>query len=122
MPYNIKIREQKTGKEIKMQIESLKELKMVLLEYKDQLIDFEMREVKRKKKNVWIMGKKNNDKEVWIYNCVWRWTPKVLFYGPTWHRYLLWSNDIREQKFKNVSRIWKKTIESIAKKMILLYN
>lgn len=52
MPYNIKIREQKTGKEIKMQIESLKELKMVLLEYKDQLIDFEMREVKRKKKNV----------------------------------------------------------------------
>ena len=43
MPYKITIKDQKTGEEIKKEIATLKELKWLLLEYKDQLIDFEMR-------------------------------------------------------------------------------
>lgn len=43
MPYKITIKDQKTGEEIKREIATLKELKWLLLEYKDQLIDFEMR-------------------------------------------------------------------------------
>lgn len=43
MPYKITIKDQKTGEEIKKEIETLKELKWLLLEYKDQLVDFEMR-------------------------------------------------------------------------------
>ena len=41
--YKITIKDQKTGEEIKKEIETLKELKWLLLEYKDQLIDFEMK-------------------------------------------------------------------------------
>ena len=43
MTYKITIKDQKTGEEIKKEIETLKELKWLLLEYKDQLIDFEMK-------------------------------------------------------------------------------
>lgn len=43
MLYKLTIKDQKTGEEIKKEIETLKELKWLLLEYKDQLIDFEMR-------------------------------------------------------------------------------
>ena len=43
MPYKITIKDQKTGEEIKKEIATLKELKWLLLEYIDQLIDFEMR-------------------------------------------------------------------------------
>lgn len=46
MPYKITIKDQKTGEEIKKEIVTLKELKWLLLEYKDQLVDFEMKEVK----------------------------------------------------------------------------
>lgn len=45
--YKITIKDQKTGEEIKKEIQTLKELKWLLLEYKDQLIDFEMKEAKR---------------------------------------------------------------------------
>ena len=41
--YKITIKDQKTGEEIKKEIQTLKELKWLLLEYKDQLIDFEMK-------------------------------------------------------------------------------
>ena len=41
--YKITIKDQKTGEEIRKEIQTLKELKWLLLEYKDQLIDFEMR-------------------------------------------------------------------------------
>lgn len=47
MLYKITIKDQKTGEEIKKEIQTLKELKWLLLEYKDQLIDFEMKEAKR---------------------------------------------------------------------------
>jgi 3-dehydroquinate dehydratase len=43
VPYKITIKDQKTGEEIKKEIQTLKELKWLLLEYKDQLIDFEMK-------------------------------------------------------------------------------
>lgn len=49
MPYKIIIKDQKSGKEIKKEIKTLKELKVLLLQYKEQLIDFEMYEVKRKR-------------------------------------------------------------------------
>ena len=45
MPYKITIKDQQTNKETKKEIKTLKELKWLLLEYKDQLVDFEMREV-----------------------------------------------------------------------------
>lgn len=46
MPYKITIKDQQTSEETKKEIETLKELKWLLLEYQDQLIDFEMKEVK----------------------------------------------------------------------------
>lgn len=49
MPYRITIKDQKGGKEIRKEIETLKELKVLLLQYKEQLIDFEMYEVKKRR-------------------------------------------------------------------------
>lgn len=46
MLYKLTIKDQKTGEETKKEIATLKELKWLLLEYKDQLVDFEMKEVK----------------------------------------------------------------------------
>ena len=46
MPYKITIKDQQTSEETKKEIATLKELKWLLLEYKDQLVDFEMKEVK----------------------------------------------------------------------------
>ena len=48
MPYEVKIKDQKTGNEIRREIESLKELKELLQKYHDQLIDFEMKKIKKK--------------------------------------------------------------------------
>lgn len=48
--YKITIKDQKTGEEIKKEIQTLKELKELLLLYEDKLIDFEMKEIKRRKK------------------------------------------------------------------------
>ena len=50
MPYKITIKDQQTSKETKKEIAKLKELKWLLLEHKDQLIDFEMKEVKNLQK------------------------------------------------------------------------
>ena len=44
-PYKITIKDQQTNKETKKEIETLRELKWLLLEYKNQLVDFEMCEV-----------------------------------------------------------------------------
>ena len=46
MPYKITIKDQQTSEETKKEIATLKELKWLLLEYQDQLVDFEMKEVK----------------------------------------------------------------------------
>ena len=46
MPYKLTIKDQQTSIETKKEIATLKELKWLLLEYKDQLVDFEMKEVK----------------------------------------------------------------------------
>ena len=43
MLYKLTIKDQKTGEETKKEIATLKELKWLLLEYQDQLVDFEMR-------------------------------------------------------------------------------
>lgn len=50
MPYEITIKEQETGKQIKKQIESLKDLKDFLIQYQNKLIDFDMNEIKKLKK------------------------------------------------------------------------
>lgn len=60
MSYIIKIIEQETGKEIKEEIETLKQLKWILMQYQNNLIDFEMREKKGDERNVRIMGEKKN--------------------------------------------------------------
>lgn len=59
MSYIIKIIEQETGKEIKEEIETLKQLKWLLMQYKNNLIDFEMRE-KKGDESVRVMGEKKN--------------------------------------------------------------
>lgn len=59
MSYIIKIIEQETGKEIKEEIETLKQLKWILIQYQNNLIDFEMRE-KKGDESVRIMGEKKN--------------------------------------------------------------
>ena len=48
MPYKVTIEEQDTKKIIRKEIETLEELKFLLLEYQEQLINFEMHEVKIK--------------------------------------------------------------------------
>ena len=48
MPYIVTIEEQDTKKIIRKEIETLEELKFLLLEYQEQLINFEMHEVKDK--------------------------------------------------------------------------
>lgn len=60
MSYIIKIIEQETGKEIREEIETLKQLKWILMQYQNNLIDFEMREKKGDDRNVRIMGEKKN--------------------------------------------------------------
>lgn len=59
MSYIIKIIEQETGKEIKEEIETLKQLKWILIQYQNNLIDFEMRE-KKGDESVRVMGEKKN--------------------------------------------------------------
>lgn len=49
MPYKITIKDQQTNKETKREIETLKELKLLLLEYKDMLINIEMKETSKKR-------------------------------------------------------------------------
>lgn len=51
MPYKITIKDQQTNKETKKEIKTLKELKWLLLEYKEQLVDFEMHEIKKGEKD-----------------------------------------------------------------------
>lgn len=48
MPYKIKIKDQETGKEIREEIENLKQLKLILLQYKHRTIDLEVREIKKR--------------------------------------------------------------------------
>lgn len=49
MPYEVIITNQKNGEKIKKQIETLKELKELLLLYQEKLIDVELKQIKSKK-------------------------------------------------------------------------
>lgn len=51
MPYTVIIEEQDTKKIIRKEIETLEELKFLLLEYQEQLINFEMHEIKKGENN-----------------------------------------------------------------------
>lgn len=51
MPYTVIIEEQDTKKVIRKEIETLEELKFLLLEYQEQLINFEMHEIKKGERN-----------------------------------------------------------------------
>lgn len=48
MPYEIKIKDQETGKEIRQEIETLKQMKWILLQYKNRTIELEVRKIKER--------------------------------------------------------------------------
>lgn len=51
MPYTVTIEKQKDKKIIKKEVQTLRELKDLLLEYENELINIEMHEVKTKNKS-----------------------------------------------------------------------
>lgn len=50
MPYEVFIKDQKTGETIHQEIETLKELKELLLLYQEKLIDVELKKTSTKKR------------------------------------------------------------------------
>lgn len=48
MPYEVVIKDQKTGALIRKELETLKELKELLLLYQDKMIDIELRQIKKR--------------------------------------------------------------------------
>ncbi len=47
MPYDLKIKNQKTKKETTYTIEDLKQIKIILENYKEELVDVELKKVKK---------------------------------------------------------------------------
>lgn len=48
MPYEVVIKDQKTGDLTRKELETLKELKELLLLYQDKLIDVKLRQIKKR--------------------------------------------------------------------------